>query len=74
MLKAYSIKSIEWYQRKGGSRHFFDIECNFTPTCSAYTKEAIIKHGFLKGWQMGLSRIHRCNQPDVVCKCHDPVN
>ena len=36
-------------------------QCRFTPSCSHYTEEAILKHGALKGSVMGLHRILRCN-------------
>jgi len=36
-------------------------QCRFHPTCSQYTKEAIDKHGCLKGSWLGLRR---------VCSCH----
>lgn len=35
--------------------------CRFTPTCSEYTKQAIMKYGVLKGGWLGIKRI---------CKCH----
>lgn len=38
--------------------------CRFYPTCSQYTKEAIIKYGIFKGGGLGVKRI---------CKCH-PLN
>lgn len=34
--------------------------CRFTPTCSEYTKQAIEKHGVVRGVYMGLKRISRC--------------
>lgn len=34
--------------------------CRYTPTCSEYTKQAIIKYGPLKGIGLGLQRIWRC--------------
>jgi len=35
--------------------------CRFTPTCSEYTKEAIIKHGIIKGTYLGIKRISKCH-------------
>ena len=35
--------------------------CRFTPTCSQYAKEAIIKHGPIKGLGLAVWRILRCN-------------
>lgn len=35
--------------------------CRFTPSCSQYSKEAIIKHGPIKGVLLGTWRVLRCN-------------
>lgn len=40
---------------------FTPAMCRFTPTCSQYAKEAIIKHGPLKGTALAVWRILRCN-------------
>jgi|NOAtaT_7_FD_contig_31_7800741_length_786_multi_2_in_0_out_0_2 putative membrane protein insertion efficiency factor len=35
--------------------------CRFQPTCSAYMKEAILKHGIVKGIWLGVKRILCCH-------------
>lgn len=35
--------------------------CKFTPSCSAYTAQAVKKYGALRGTAMGAVRILRCN-------------
>ena len=35
--------------------------CNFTPTCSAYSIQALKKHGPVKGLLLAVWRILRCN-------------
>ena len=55
MLKFLSIKLIRFYQR------FLSFgTCRFTPTCSEYMLEAILKRGFFVGVGLGFWRILRC--------------
>ena len=35
--------------------------CRFTPSCSEYARQAIIKHGPFKGLYLAIWRILRCN-------------
>jgi hypothetical protein len=35
--------------------------CRFTPTCSEYARQALIKHGPIKGLYLAIWRILRCN-------------
>lgn len=35
--------------------------CRYTPSCSQYTIDAVIKYGAMKGTWLGLKRISRCH-------------
>ncbi|MEX2595150.1 MAG: membrane protein insertion efficiency factor YidD [Anditalea sp.] len=45
--------------------------CRFSPTCSQYMKEAILKHGLFKGGWLGTRRILKCHPWGG--HGHDPV-
>lgn len=40
---------------------YFPNNCRFTPTCSAYSVEALKKHGIFKGLWLSLKRLLRCH-------------
>ena len=46
--------------------------CRFEPSCSEYTRQALLRHGAVKGTLLGIWRILRCNP---LCKAglYDPV-
>ena len=46
--------------------------CRFLPTCSEYTKEAIIEFGLIKGIILGFKRIIKCHPWGK--SGHDPIN
>ncbi|WP_425640104.1 membrane protein insertion efficiency factor YidD [Algoriphagus yeomjeoni] len=49
----------------------FPASCRFTPTCSQYMKEAIMKHGAFEGGWLGIKRLARCHPWGG--HGHDPV-
>ena len=73
MFKNALLKSIRYYQNTGGSVKHFATSCNFAPTCSHYTYQAIENFGALQGIRLGVNRIRRCNDGDCVVVIDDPV-
>ena len=68
MIKNFLIKLISLYQKISMLK---PPVCRFYPTCSQYMKEAIIKHGVIKGGWLGIKRICRCHPFNPGG--HDPV-
>ena len=56
MLKTLGVKLIKFYQK-----YLSKGTCMYIPSCSEYTLEAILKHGFFKGCFLGFKRILRCH-------------
>ena len=40
---------------------FFPPACRFTPSCSAYAREALTRHGACRGFFLTLKRLARCH-------------
>lgn len=61
-MKTFFAFLIKFYQKFiSPIFHFLGINCKYYPTCSEYTKQAILKYGVLKGGWLGLIRILKCN-------------
>jgi len=50
-IKAYQLVVSPWIGRA----------CRFTPGCSAYMQEAILRHGPVRGIWLGARRLGRCH-------------
>ena len=59
MLTSLMISMIRFYQRWLGTLK--PPCCRFHPTCSEYTRLAILEHGPARGPWLGLKRIVRCH-------------
>lgn len=75
-----STMMIDWYKAHIAPLNI--LGCDYYPSCSQYTKQAIQKHGFIKGWLLGCDRLLRCNsdhwiypqiQVDGEIKKYNPV-
>jgi len=69
-LKTITVWIIGFYQKylsglKGRRT------CRFYPTCSEYSKQAIVKYGIVKGSWLSVRRISRCHPFNEGG--HDPV-
>ena len=61
-MRSVLVKIIERYQRKiSPSLANRGVNCKYYPTCSEYTKQAILKYGCIIGILKGLVRIIKCN-------------
>jgi uncharacterized protein len=53
------IGALELYQRF--ISQFLLIPCRYTPSCSEYMIQAILYHGIIRGFSLGIMRIFRCH-------------
>ena len=59
MISRLLIRLIRLYQLLLSP--YFGNQCRFTPTCSHYAQEAIVKYGSLRGSFYSLRRLLRCH-------------
>lgn len=58
-MKAVALFLIRAYQLTLSP--LLGTHCRYHPTCSAYTREAIERYGFLRGVSFGVRRLLRCH-------------
>ena len=57
-MRSLVIKAIEAYQV--ALSPYFRGACRHFPSCSNYTREAVVRYGASKGLWLGIRRICRC--------------
>ena len=57
---SYPIHALYWVYRNTASSTR-GAACNFTPSCSHYSEQAIMRYGFFRGFVMTGDRLLRCN-------------
>ncbi len=59
IMHALAFGAIWLYQKLISP--FFGAQCRYLPTCSVYAREAIARHGFIRGGFLAARRILRCH-------------
>ena len=59
LLKLFFLGLIRLYQ--GLISPFLPNACRYQPTCSEYSKQALLKYGFFKGFRLAIRRISSCH-------------
>lgn len=61
-MRKIFVKTIEFYQQYiSPIFKSVGVNCKYYPSCSEYTKQAILKYGCIRGTIKGIFRICRCN-------------
>jgi putative membrane protein insertion efficiency factor len=59
IMKAVLLALVQAYQYL--LRPMLGAHCRFAPSCSDYARDAIVKHGAMKGLFLTLRRVLRCH-------------
>jgi len=70
MLERIALELIDIYQNY--IRIILPSSCRFVPSCSEYTRQAILKFGFFQGTFKGIKRLLRCH-PFSQKSGYDPI-
>lgn len=73
LMQKLIVKVIDSHQARRAGVGVYRVECNFEPSCSEYTKQAVLHYGAIKGSVLGVKRIRRCCDRDQVGTRPDPL-
>lgn len=66
------VAMVGIYQRHVSPRLATVIRCRFVPSCSAFTVDALRRHGTVRGLGLAIGRVSRCRR-SVAVGTADPV-
>jgi hypothetical protein len=58
-MKYVLVFLIAFYQKLVSP--WLPAACRYTPTCSQYAREALLKHGLFRGLWLAVKRLGRCH-------------
>ena len=58
-MRQLVVVAIRVYQRVLSP--FLPPSCRFHPSCSEYARQAIVKHGLVRGVTLAVTRVARCH-------------
>lgn len=58
-MKSFILFCIRAYQ--AGISPILPASCRYTPTCSEYARQAVERHGAIRGTWLAVKRIGRCH-------------
>ncbi len=73
LMQKFIVRMIDAHQAKHAGMGVYRVECNFEPSCSEYTKQAVLRYGAIRGSVLGIKRIRRCSDRDQVGTRADPL-
>jgi uncharacterized protein len=54
-----AVRTLDFYKRRISP--LLPPACRFEPTCSVYAREAIARHGLVRGAALSVGRLLRCH-------------
>jgi putative membrane protein insertion efficiency factor len=69
VIRTIAVSGIRVYQRMLSP--WFRGHCRFTPSCSEYARDAIVRHGLARGTVLAVRRLIRCHP--LGAHGYDPV-
>ncbi|MDD4907794.1 MAG: membrane protein insertion efficiency factor YidD [Candidatus Omnitrophica bacterium] len=67
-----AVLCLIWIYQQVSKHLFIAKVCRFYPSCSEYTRQAVVKYGVVRGGLKGMRRLSRCHPFNPSCG-YDPL-